>query len=129
MRRALCAALCLATPALAQDPIVGEEFYRGFCAVCHGPDARGDGVMADILEIPPPDLTQLSALNGGRFPVYRVVRRIDGRDLLIAHGGDMPLFGQLFDMPDTAIPSESGQPILTAQPIADIVTWLEGIQE
>ena len=129
MRKTLIAALCIASPAVAQDPDAGEEFYRGYCAVCHGIEARGDGVMSEVLEIQPTDLTQLSASNGGRFPVYRVVRRIDGRDLLIAHGGEMPLFGHLFDMPDAAIPSESGQPILTAQPIADIFTWLEEIQE
>lgn len=88
----------------------------------------GDGPMAKVLNVSPPDLTLLAELNGGTFPMFRVVRQIDGRDPLLAHGGDMPLFGHLFDFPDGAIASETGQPIVTAQPIADIAAWLESVQ-
>lgn len=121
--------MALAAPAAAQDAAMGEQVFLGYCAVCHGPEARGDGIMAEVMTVKPADLTQLSASNGGVFPTFRVVRQIDGRDPLLAHGGEMPLFGELFDMPDTAIASESGQPILTASPIADVVTYLQGIQE
>ena len=84
--------------------------------------------MEEILTVKPADLTQLSASNGGIFPTFRVVRQIDGRDPLLAHGGAMPLFGEVFDFPDASIASQSGQPILTSQAIVDIVGWLMTIQ-
>ena len=119
----------LAVPAAAQDAATGGVIYDSFCTACHGEDGRGGGQLAAILGIHPPDLTQLAAQNGGVFPVARVARQIDGRDPELAHGGVMPFFGDWFDFPDTAIPSEDGQPILTAAPIADLVTWLESVQE
>lgn len=129
MRNSLILLLTLATPSVAQDATEGREVFRAFCAVCHGAEARGNGPMAEVLEIPPTNLTLLSASHDGRFPTFQTVRRIDGRDLLLAHGGEMPLFGHLFDMPMTAIPTDAGQPILTSKPIADVVTWLMTVQE
>ena len=124
-------ALLLPLQALAAepDPVTGAGMFAQFCAPCHGNEARGDGPMAKVLTVPAPDLTALSASNDGVFPVFRVVRQIDGRDPLLAHGGEMPLFGELFSFPDSAIASESGQPIVTAQPIVDIVSWLMSIQD
>lgn len=121
--------MALAAPAAAQDAAMGEQVFLGYCAVCHGPEARGDGIMAEVMTVKPADLTQLSASNGGVFPTFRVVRQIDGRDPLLAHGGEMPLFGEMFDYPDGAISTESGQPIVTAQPIADVAAWLKTVQE
>ena len=123
--------LCLAaTPVLAEDPdpVAGMALYLNYCAVCHGLDATGSGPMADVLTVPPANLTRLSASNNGTFPTFRVVRQIDGRDPMLAHGGEMPLFGELFDFPDAAIAAETGQPIMTAQSIVDIVGWLQRIQ-
>ena len=120
----------LAAPALAEpDPVAGEGVFQTFCAACHGADAKGNGPMTEVLTLIPPDLTQLSASNGGVFPVFDVLRQIDGRDPMLAHGGEMPLFGQLFEFPDTAIATDSGQPILTAQPLADVAAWLKSVQE
>ena len=123
--------LCVVgSPVLAEpDPVAGAEIFRAFCAACHGVEARGDGPTAKVLTVPPADLTQLAASNGGVFPVFRVVRQIDGRDPMLAHGGEMPLFGRLFDYPDGSIASETGQPIITAQPIADVAAWLATVQE
>lgn len=130
MRKLALAAALAATPALAAepDPILGMALYLDYCAVCHGMDATGAGPMADVLVMPPDDLTRLAADNGGTFPTFRVVQRIDGRDPMLSHGGDMPLFGQLFDFPDGAIAAETGQPIVTAQSIVDIVGWLRRVQ-
>ena len=120
----------LAAPAAAEpDPVAGEAVFRAFCAACHGSEARGDGPTAKVLTIAPPDLTRLAAMNDGVFPVFRVVRQIDGRDPMLAHGGEMPLFGRLFEFPDGAIAAETGQPIITAQPIADVAAWLATVQE
>ena len=121
--------VCLAGPALAQDADAGRERFTTYCATCHGVEARGDGPMADILVIAPADLTQLQRRNGGTFPLFRVVRQIDGRDPLLAHGGAMPLYGMMFPLADTTLKTETGQPILTSRPIADLAAWLEKIQE
>ena len=126
-----CAALLavLAAPVWAEtDPVAGEGVFQTFCAACHGVDAKGGGPMAEVMKITPPDLTGLAQANGGVFPVFKVVRQIDGRDPMLAHGGEMPLFGRLFEFPDGAIASESGQPIITAQPIADVAAWLASVQ-
>jgi mono/diheme cytochrome c family protein len=124
-------ALVLAGPAFADagDPVAGRDVFLSYCAVCHGMRATGDGPMADVLKARPADLTQLAASNGGVFPVLRVVRQVDGRDPMLAHGGEMPLYGELFRFPDGAISSETGQPIVTAQPIADVAAYLATIQE
>ncbi len=130
MRVLTLATVLLAGPVFADgDPVAGEGVFRSFCAACHGLDAQGDGPMSGMLTIEPPDLTALAASNGGVFPVFMVVRRIDGRDPMMAHGGEMPLFGALFDYPDGSLKSESGQPIIVAQPIADVAAWLESVQD
>lgn len=124
-------------PVMAQEeealqlahPDAGARLFVSYCAACHGMEARGDGQMAPILTVLPPDLTQLAATNGGVFPTFRVVRQIDGRDPLLAHGGVMPLYGDFFMGDDVAIASEAGQPIMTSRAIADVVAWLEEIQE
>ena len=130
--RVLAALLCLAaSPALAAEPDIaaGADLFNRNCAICHGETGVGDGDMVEILTVKPADLTQLSASNDGIFPVFRVIRQIDGRDPMLAHGGAMPLFGQIFDFPDSAIAAETGQPIITAQSIVDIVGWLMTIQK
>jgi hypothetical protein len=125
----LLAAVLLEVPAAAQDAEFGGLLFESFCSSCHGENAKGDGQLAAFLAIRAPDLTLLAAGNDGVFPVSRVVRQIDGRDPTLAHGGVMPFFGEYFDLPDTAVASESGQPILTAGPIADMVAWLQSVQE
>ncbi len=130
MKRLTIALLLLATTAVAEPNIeTGKAVFQSFCAGCHGVDANGNGPMSEVLTVSPPDLTMLSATNNGVFPTFRVVRQIDGRDPLLAHGGDMPLFGRLFEFPDGAIATESGQPIIAAQPIADVAAWLRSVQK
>ena len=130
MRPLLASFLILATPALAEpDPVAGGEIFQMFCAGCHGADAQGDGPMSANMRVEPPDLTALAKSNGGVFPVFQVVRQIDGRDPMMSHGGEMPVFGALFEFPDGSIKSETGQPIITATPIADVAAWLESVQD
>lgn len=131
MRVSLLVSLMLAAaPALAQDAVEGQQLFATFCATCHGTAAQGGGPMAELLAISPPDLTALAAGNGGVFPTERVVFTIDGRDLLTAHGGPMPLFGAFFEGDAVAsVQAPSGQPVLTSQPVVDLVTWLESVQQ
>ena len=130
MRQYLSAALILAAgPGAAQDAPAGADLYIRYCAACHGMEARGDGAMAEILTVMPADLTQLSAGNDGVFPVARVAWQIDGRDPMLAHGGVMPLYGDFFEGQDTAVRVETGQTMMTSRPVADLLAFLEAIQE
>jgi mono/diheme cytochrome c family protein len=127
----LCLALAMglaAGAAPAQDAEIGGRLFFTYCGSCHGDDARGGGVMTAIMNVAAPDLTQLADGNGGVFPRTRVVYRIDGRDPLAAHGGDMPVFGDIFEGTMMPMKAETGQPILTGQGIVDIIAWLESVQ-
>ncbi|WP_377512479.1 c-type cytochrome [Octadecabacter sp. R77987] len=128
MRHLILAACVVATPVLAQDATEGQGVYLQHCATCHGMDATGNGPMAPAMVVQPPDLTALAAENDGIFPTTRVVWRIDGRDPLVAHGSEMPVFGDFFLGDDTPLKAPSGQPIMTSRVIADLVAYLEGIQ-
>lgn len=128
--KSLTIAACLAVPgmAAAQDVMEGAALYGDFCAVCHGVSAEGDGPMAEVLTVPPPDLTRLA--EGGAFPVVQVARQIDGRDPILAHGGAMPLFGPWFegDGPDAVLQAADGQPVMMSRPIADLIAYLMDVQ-
>lgn len=114
--------------AWAQDAQVGADLYQDYCATCHGLEATGQGPMAPALVVQPVDLTQLTALNDGTFPLLRVVRRIDGRDPLVSHGSAMPVYGEFFEGDDTALKTADGQPMLVGRAIADLVAYLLTIQ-
>lgn len=120
---------CAPVVAFAQDAAVGEALYENHCAACHGLEARGNGPMAPILILQPPNLRTLAARYDGVFPTVRVVTRIDGRDPLVAHGSPMPVYGDFFEGDDTAMKAETGQPIMTSRAIVDLVAYLEGVQE
>jgi mono/diheme cytochrome c family protein len=90
----------LNTAAFAQEPKAvdeGKQVYEAQCAVCHGLDAKGNGLYAASLKVPPADLTTLTQKNGGIFPVERITKVIDGRTEIAAHGSrDMPIWGARF---------------------------------
>ncbi|MEM0937642.1 MAG: cytochrome c [Pseudomonadota bacterium] len=110
------------------DARAGEALYATFCATCHGREADGRGPTAEVMVLPPPDLTGLLMRNDGVFPIARVVAQIDGRDPLMAHGGPMPPFGQVFEGEDTLLKTATGEPLLTSRPVADLVAWLRSVQ-
>ena len=70
----------------------------------------------------------LSRNNAGDFPLVRVIERIDGRDPLVAHGSPMPVYGDFFEGVDVVLKAPSGQPIMTSQPIVDLVAFLRSVQ-
>lgn len=123
------AMVLLAGSAAAQDAGAGAQIYLRACAACHGLDARGEGEMAAILTIAPPDLAVLAARNGGVFPVARAAAQIDGRDPLLAHGGEMPVYGDWLEGEETMIRSEAGQPVLVGRALADLLAFIAAIQE
>lgn len=110
------------------DAQTGEAIYDRYCAACHGAAGTGGGPMRAVLTVQPSDLTALSAGNGGVFPMERVVKRVDGRDPLVAHGSEMPIYGDFFDGDGASLRTDSGQPVMTSTPVADLVAYLQGLQ-
>ena len=127
MRALVIALLLAATPAMAQDAARGAALFERHCAVCHGAGLRGDGPMAEVLVVPPPDLTRIAERYNG-FPRVGIAWKIDGRDPLVSHGSDMPLFGFMFGEM-SQIMRDGSQTILTAPQVLDLVAFLEREQE
>ena len=95
----LVAAAAVATGEAQPDPgliSVGKGVYKSYCASCHGTEARGDGPVAEFLRVVPTDLTRAARENGGEYPLDDVMKVIDGRESLRAHGSDMPIWGNVF---------------------------------
>ena len=82
-----------------------------------------------VLTLRPTDLTRLPTANGGTFPTIRVVMQIDGCEPLVCHGSPKPIYGEFFAGRDMAMEAPNGIPILTSQPVVNLVVWLEGTQD
>jgi mono/diheme cytochrome c family protein len=80
----------------AEDAQPGEHLYLRYCSACHGAQAKGDGIAGSLMHPHPADLTQLASRYGGEYPLDLVVRSIDGRQALRAHGeAAMPVWGEV----------------------------------
>lgn len=131
-RLSVCAAAlaaCLPSAALADQLVNGREVYQQYCSGCHGEGGRGDGPAAALMTVPMPDLTALSARYGGVFPLAEVVRRIDGREEVRAHGDPMPIFGALLTGGSAAVDAPDGSPITTKAAVLAIADYLAALQE
>jgi len=75
----------------------GRMLYVKYCGACHGPNGKGDGVVATFMTPKPTDLTQIAKGHGGTFPTMEVMQGIDGTKTVRAHGEPtMPVWGELF---------------------------------
>lgn len=126
---ALVAAVAIGQPAAAQDAASGSFLFFTFCTTCHGEDGRGDGPTAAVLTVRPTDLTALAAAEGGVFPTGRVIDRIEGTDPLIAHGTPMPIYAEVFRGDASVVVSTPDREIQTTAVVADLVAYLESIQD
>ncbi len=129
--RGIALAALTSGAAIAQDLNVqdGNDLYRTYCWQCHGFEATGDGPMAEMLAIRTPDLTKLATRNDGVFPTELVAQQVDGRSPVLAHGGEMPIFGPALDSDkQIALSLPSGQPMMTGVPLASLIAFLETIQ-
>lgn len=99
----------------------GAELFSSYCATCHGADAKGSGPMAAQLKAKVPDLTQIAARNGGKFPADKVQKTITGSSG--AHGSrEMPVWGPVF--------SESGSdPELGKARVQALTQYLAKLQQ
>jgi mono/diheme cytochrome c family protein len=130
----LAVVLLLALPsslATAQEMEViagGELEFQSHCAVCHGVDSRGQGIMSKFLTVRPANLTQLAKKNGGTFPFWQVYRTIDGRDEVRGHGPrDMPVWGDRFR--SQAGGNDPGSRAQASGRLLGLVFYLQYIQE
>jgi mono/diheme cytochrome c family protein len=106
------------------SPSSGKEMFMSYCASCHGKDAKGDGPAAAALKQLPANLTQLTKLNGGKYPNDKVTSVLRGQAHLMAHGDqDMPVWGPVFWK------MSQGHEEIVQMRIANLNRYLESIQE
>ena len=80
-------------PRTPEEMAEARDLYVRDCAPCHGVDGTGNGPEAGKLQLPPSDLTRLSALHGGEFPRDYVIEIITGEREVPAHGTrEMPVW-------------------------------------
>lgn len=124
---ALAAITLSAATAFAQDP--GEVEYMQACAACHGATGVGDGPLAELMTVPMPNLTQLSAANDGAFPMLAVIQVIDGRTGIRGHGYPMPVWGDRFKTEAEPRAGEYGAELLVRGRVLSIAYYLESLQQ
>jgi len=74
--------------------IRGEIIFSRYCATCHGTQGDGKGPLSGELRTSVPDLRVMAVKNAGKFPFEKVLKSIDGRQRIGAHGSsDMPAWG------------------------------------
>lgn len=134
MRRTVLA--CAALGALAAckpnempEANEGRRLFVENCAMCHGPDATGNGPVARSLNPPPKDLTLIRARHDGSFPRAKVLSILDGYTRVDLPGQNMPEFGDL--LRGDLIPLDTGDGILTPTPrkLVALLEYLESIQK
>lgn len=106
----------------------GGAFFAANCASCHGADGKGEVTAANSLAVAPPDLTTLSAENGGQFPAARALSYIYGDPENSHLARVMPQFGGA--MAEDLVPVEI-EGVLTPTPreLAGLLVYLESIQQ
>lgn len=135
LRFGLCLALLAVVPTTQRAPAqemevigAGELEYQRNCAVCHGVDGKGQGLMKRFLTVAPTDLTTLAKKNSGRFPFWQTYRIIDGREEVGGHGArEMPIWGARFRA-DAGSEDSPGR-AQAAGRILGLVFYLQHIQE
>ena len=78
----------------------GKYQYEVSCAVCHGADGKGKGLMNDVLRRSPTDLTILAKNNQGVFPTDRLYEVIEGVGVASHGSREMPIWGMEYRVED-----------------------------
>ncbi|MGC9420488.1 MAG: c-type cytochrome, partial [Rhodovulum sp.] len=103
--------------------------YIQACAACHGESGVGDGPLAELMTVPMPNLTQLSATNDGAFPMLAVIQIIDGRTGVRGHGYPMPVWGDRFKAEAESSRGEYGAELMVRGRVLAIAQYLESVQQ
>ncbi len=113
----------------AEDfPMFGALEFENSCAICHGFQGKGNGVIADSLKKQPSDLTQLSKNNNGHFPFTQVYRVIEGSPRVGVHGTrDMPVWGDRYR--EEAKKYNADAYVYSRGLILELLTYIMSIQE
>lgn len=106
----------------------GRGDFKTFCAGCHGSDAKGGGPVADVLNVEPPDLTGITARNGGTYPRGKVMATIYGYTKADKNGANMPEFGPLIDGKTVFYDAGDGVQTPTPWRLVALANYLESIQ-
>ena len=115
--------------ASAQESGYGEAEYWDSCAVCHGPEGKGDGPLGDELQTRPADLTRLTEKNGGEFPYYRVFAVIDGRYIVPGTAKGICRSGAAsFLMTTSKSMGLNGGEIVTTERIHELAGYVQSLQ-
>ncbi len=118
--------------ASAQDASVGADIYQDRCSVCHGDTGAGDGLVGELFQQKPRNLTHLAKDNGGVFPFNAVYKSIDGTTQIRGHGrSNMPVWGRYFtaeEMEDPASNPRDARAVTQGRILA-VVYFLQSIQE
>ena len=141
MRRVVIACVVAGFAALAASPgwsageeeidpgfaRVGAEMFQRYCASCHGTSAEGNGPVAQVLKVPPKDLTRIAARRSGNFPEAEIARFIDGRFDVVAHGTrEMPVWGLTFSKRE--VPKGEDPDAVARGRIEALIEYLKTIQ-
>lgn len=116
---------CVAQNEMPQ-PSEGAKIYADNCTACHG--FRGDEEAVLIGGQTAPDLSMISARNGGTFPRAEVLSQIDGYTEGTHAGRVMPEFG--VELGGDTVPVDiDGTLTPTPRPLAALLAYLEDIQK
>ena len=129
----LLTALCVlgsANGAAAEVTLAeGTKLFEENCAACHGPDARGGGVMAGSLRTKPADLTKIAARRDGVWPMLEVMSIIDGYTREFDSREDMPVLPQIGAGRMMDFDTGNGQITRVPARLVALVNYLESIQD
>jgi len=105
----------------------GQKLYQSYCGSCHGATGAGNGPVASVLKVPPPNLQRLGERYGRPLP-DSLLAFIDGRKQVPAHGDrEMPVWGRslIFILEeDESLPEESE----VREVLQSILLYLDSIQ-
>ena len=102
------------------SPADGKQMYNSYCAPCHGVDGRGHGSASSALKVPATDLSNLAAVNGGKFPVNHLVAVL--RYGLDHKSVEMPSWNQIF------IHMNHANSMINDQRTSNLVEYLRTLQ-
>ena len=119
----------------SEDLAQAKDYFVRACAVCHGVNARGEGVLASQLVTPPSDLTLITQRAGdGVFPAKRVYETIEGFNMPSAHGTrEMPVWGAVILFEELGQSTAKGDAKIaeeeTRKRLKQLVAYLRSIQQ
>lgn len=109
---------------------LGLKEFNTTCAVCHGKDAKGEGLFSPQLKKKPIDLTTIRKRHNGIFPFLKIYKIIDGREDTNVHGSRvMPVWGGRFSAESWFDVSTQHAETVARGKIFELLLYIESIQE